>query len=113
MTISSDSITRTRTSAIGLIAAGLMAASANAQQDQRVFGTYVDDTLPSRISTLSGGDMVSCGNDVVSHHDASGAVNWMLTVEGFYPQASIGTSDGGIAVAGNLINGSSVQCMLV
>ena len=113
MTRAKNNRARLGSAALGLLTAGVMTTTLAAQQDQRVFGTYVDDNQPARISSLSGGAMVSCGNDVVTYHDASGEVDWMLAIEGFYPQAAIRTSDGGIAVAGNLINGNSVQCMLV
>ena len=98
---------------LGIAAAGSIGIVAGAQQDQRVFGTSVDDNQPARISHIPSGGMVSCGNDVITLHDGIGAVQWMMNIDGFYPQASIPTADGGLAVAGSLVVDNGLQCMLV
>lgn len=114
MTARTSRASRSRLSTLlGLAAAGLCTTSLLGQQDQRVFGTNDDENQPARISSLASGDLVSCGNDVTTLHDASGAVIWMLEVNGFYPQAAIPTSDGGVAVAGNVLDGTDLYCMLI
>ena len=116
MTIKKSRLNRSRgwtSTCLAIAAAGSISMIAGAQQDQRVFGTSLDDNQPARISTMPTGGVVSCGNQVISLHDGVGAVQWMLTIDGFYPQAAIPTSDGGIAVAGNVLEGNGLQCMLV
>ena len=87
--------------------------SASAQYGQWRFGVG-DDGLSYRISTAADGDLISCGNRIVTRHDGGTMlVEWTTTVSDFLPYAVIETLDGGIAAAGAHLIDNTVQTMLV
>ena len=105
-----------RTGVIGLVAA-LVAicfmGSAHAQYGQWRYDIG-DDGLSWRISTAADGDLISCGNRIVTRHDGGTMlVEWTNTVSNFLPYAVIETLDGGIAAAGAYLIDNDVQTMLV
>lgn len=87
--------------------------TATAQYGQWRFGVG-DDGLSYRISTAADGDLISCGNRIVTRHDGGNMlVEWTTTVSDFLPYAVIETQDGGIAAAGAHLIDNTIQTMLV
>ncbi|MCH2162866.1 MAG: hypothetical protein MK085_13480, partial [Phycisphaerales bacterium] len=98
---------------LAAVAAFCIAGSASAQFGQWRFGIG-DDGLSYRISTAVDGDLISCGNRIVTRHNGGTMlVEWTNTVSDFLPYAVIETLDGGIAAAGAHLIDGGVQTMLV